>query len=79
MVPSDAQQPSFSVTLEAGEADVVTSVAMGIVDSVIGELLRVFRGVAPEHLDVACGASVLLCFLQLHDVLHTQVTLEPLG
>ena len=52
---------------------------MGIVDSVNRELPRVFGGVAPEHLDVACGASVLLCFLQALDLLHTQVTLEPLG
>jgi len=54
-------------------------VALGIVDSVYRELPRVLGGVAPEHLDIACGASVLLCFLQALDVLYPQVALMPLG
>ena len=41
--------------------DIVTSVAQGIVDSDDKELPRVLGGVAPEHLDIVCGAAVLLC------------------
>ena len=51
--------------------------ATTVVQPVHTELTRVLRGVAPEELDVTCGAAVALGFFQGLDVLHSQVV--PVG
>ena len=51
--------------------------ATTVVQLVHTELTRVIRGVAPEELDVTCGAEVALGFFQGLNVLHPHVV--PVG
>ena len=50
--------------------------ATTVVQPVHTELTRVIRGVAPEELDVTCGAEVALGFFQGLNVLHPHVVFK---
>lgn len=64
---------SFLVTLETGQLYVIAGMALGVVQLIDAELLRVLWLVGPEELYVAGGAVVILGLLELQDVVDLQV------